>query len=100
MHGKKPSYKLAILTKLLRLYKQLNRAGDYKLSQFLNKEFGMSGEEIDAILMFRNSQIDTLRRSTSFASLRTCPQDDISCNLRKARDLIFIMQGETRFFIP
>ena len=58
LHGKKPSYKLAILTKLLRLYKQLNRASNYKLSQFLNKEFGMSGEEIDAILTFRNSKSD------------------------------------------
>ena len=58
MHGKKPSYKLAILTKLLRLYKKLNRASNYKLSQFLNKEFGMSGEEIDAILTFRNSKSD------------------------------------------
>ncbi|MBI2471721.1 MAG: fructose-bisphosphatase class II, partial [Planctomycetes bacterium] len=55
LHGKRPSYKLAILIKLLRLYKQLNRASNYKLSQFLNKEFGMSGEEIDAILTFRNS---------------------------------------------
>ncbi|MBI2557345.1 MAG: hypothetical protein HYW13_08075, partial [Planctomycetes bacterium] len=58
LHGKKPSYKLAILTKLLRLYKKLNRASNYKLSQFLNKEFGMSGEEIDAILTFRNSKSD------------------------------------------
>ena len=64
MHGKRPSYKLAILIKLLRLYKQLNRASDYKLSQFLNKEFGLSGEEIDAILTFRNSKIEILRRST------------------------------------
>src|SRR3989339_274924 len=58
LHGKKPSYKLAILTKLLRLYKKLNQASNYKLSQFLNKEFGMSGEEIDAILTFRNSKSD------------------------------------------
>ena len=57
LHGKRPSYKLAILIKLLRLYKQLNRASDYKLSQFLNKEFGLSGEEIDAILTFRNSKL-------------------------------------------
>ena len=64
LHGKRPSYKLAILIKLLRLYKQLNRASNYKLSQFLNKEFGLDGEEIDAILTFRNSQIEILRRST------------------------------------
>ncbi|HLE88145.1 MAG TPA: fructose-bisphosphatase class II, partial [Candidatus Brocadiaceae bacterium] len=64
LHGKRPSYKLAILIKLLRLYKQLNWASDYKLSQFLNKEFGLSGEEIDAILTFRNSKIEILRRST------------------------------------
>jgi fructose-1,6-bisphosphatase/sedoheptulose 1,7-bisphosphatase-like protein/tetratricopeptide (TPR) repeat protein len=79
LHGKRPSYKLAILIKLLRLYKQLNRASDYKLSQFLNKEFGLSGEEIDAILTFRNSKIEIYRRSTSFASLRTSPQNDICC---------------------
>jgi len=64
LHGKRPSYKLAILIKLLRLYKQLNRASDYKLSQFLSKEFGLSGEEIDAILTFRNSKIEILRRTT------------------------------------
>ncbi|MEK7789134.1 MAG: tetratricopeptide repeat protein, partial [Planctomycetota bacterium] len=89
LHGKKPSYKLAILTKLLRLYKQLNRASNYKLSQFLIKEFGMSGEEIDAILMFRNSQIDILRSSTSPVSLRTCPQDDIGCNSRQSEESDF-----------
>ena len=98
LHGKKPSYKLAILTKLLRLYKQLNRAGDYKLSQFLNKEFGMSGEEIDAILMFRNSQIDTLRRSTSFASLRTCPQDDIGCNSAQSEGSDFHYAWRNKIF--
>src|SRR3989304_4157241 len=58
LHGKKISHKLAILTKLLRLYKKLNQASNYKLSQFLNKEFEMSGEEIDAILTFRNSKSD------------------------------------------
>lgn len=79
LHGKRPSYKLAILIKLLRLYKQLNRAGDYKLSQFLNKEFGLSGEEIDAILTFRNSKIEIYRHSASSASLRTSPQNDIGC---------------------
>jgi len=89
LHGKKPSYKLAILTKLLRLCKQLNRASNYKLSQFLSKEFGMSGEEIDAILMLRNSQIDILRSSTSPASLRTCPQDDIGCNSRQSEESDF-----------
>ena len=80
MHGKKPSYKLAILTKLLRLYKQLNRASDYKLSESLYKEFGLSAEEIDTILMFRNSQIEILRHSTSFSSLRTYPLNDVCCN--------------------
>ncbi|MBM2833465.1 MAG: hypothetical protein HW406_626 [Candidatus Brocadiaceae bacterium] len=79
LHGKRPSYKLAILIKLLRLYKQLNRASDYKLSQFLNKEFGLDGEEIDAILTFRNSKIEIYRRSASSASLRTSPQNDIGC---------------------
>lgn len=86
LHGKKPSYKLAILTKLLRLYKQLNRASNYKLSQFLNKEFGMNGEEIDAILMFRNSQIDVLHSSTSSASVTTCLQADIGCNSNQSKE--------------
>src|SRR3989337_3437548 len=58
LHGKRPSYKLAILIKLLRLYKKLNQASNYKLSQFLNKELGLTGEEIDAILTFRNSKSD------------------------------------------
>ena len=57
MHGKKPSYKLAILTKLLRLYKNLNRASDYKLSKFLSKEFGLSVDKIDSVLTFRNSRV-------------------------------------------
>ena len=71
LHGKKPSYKLSILTKLLRLLKELNWANDYKLSQFLNKEFGMSSGEIDAILTYRNSQIEMLRSSDSLAAART-----------------------------
>ena len=89
MHGKRPSYKLAILTKLLRLYKRLNRASDYKLSQFLNKEFGMSGEEIDTILMYRNSQIEILHRSTSLASLGTGSQSDICCNSGQSKESDF-----------
>ncbi|OHC00977.1 MAG: hypothetical protein A3G70_05590 [Planctomycetes bacterium RIFCSPLOWO2_12_FULL_39_13] len=64
LHGKKPSYKLSILTKLLRLYKNLNRASDYKLSKLLSKEFGLSVDEIDSILTFRNSRVEILRRST------------------------------------
>ncbi|HHT9126409.1 MAG TPA: fructose-bisphosphatase class II [Candidatus Brocadiia bacterium] len=55
LHGKKPSYKLAILTKLLRLYKKLNQASDDELSLFLNKEFEMSREEIDSILNYKSA---------------------------------------------
>ena len=62
LHGRRPSYKLAILTKLLRLHKELNQLSDYKLSQFLKKEFGISGDEIDTILMFRNSKDETSHR--------------------------------------
>ncbi|KKM02925.1 hypothetical protein LCGC14_1779550 [marine sediment metagenome] len=53
LHGKTPSYKLAVLIKLLRLYKKLNRANDDELSIFLNKDFRMSVEEIDIILSYR-----------------------------------------------
>jgi tetratricopeptide (TPR) repeat protein len=53
LHGKTPSYKLAVLIKLLRLYKKLNRANDDELSMLLDKEFRMSGEEIDIILSYR-----------------------------------------------
>jgi fructose-1,6-bisphosphatase/sedoheptulose 1,7-bisphosphatase-like protein len=53
LHGRTPSYKLAVLIKLLRLYKKLNRANDDELSMLLSKEFGMSGEEIGIILSYR-----------------------------------------------
>ncbi|ODS32624.1 MAG: putative fructose 1,6-bisphosphatase [Candidatus Scalindua rubra] len=53
LHGETPSYKLAVLVKLLRLYKKLNRASEDELNLFLNTEFGMSGEEIDIILNYR-----------------------------------------------
>jgi len=53
LHGKTPSYKLAVLIKLLKLYKKLNQANDDKLSMLLDKEFKMSGEEIDIILNYR-----------------------------------------------
>lgn len=56
MHGKKPSYKLAILTKLLRLQMKLNRASDEELSLFLNKEFGMRKDEIDSILNYKREK--------------------------------------------
>lgn len=55
LHGKKPSYKLAILIKLLRLYKKLNTASDGELSSFLNREFGMMGDEIDSILSYKRA---------------------------------------------
>jgi tetratricopeptide (TPR) repeat protein len=53
LHGETPSYKLAVLVKLLRLYKKLVRASDDDLNLFLNTEFGMSGEEIDIIIDYR-----------------------------------------------
>ena len=53
LHGETPSYKLAVLVKLLRLYKKLVRASDDDLKIFLNTEFGMSGEEIDIIIDYR-----------------------------------------------
>ena len=53
LHGKRPSYKLAILVKLLRLQRKLNRAGDDELSLFLCKEFGMAEAETEHILSYR-----------------------------------------------
>ncbi|MFN3533310.1 MAG: fructose-bisphosphatase class II [Candidatus Brocadia sp.] len=55
LHGKSPSYKLAILIKLLRLYKKLNTASNDELSLFLNREFGIMGDEIDCILNYKRS---------------------------------------------
>ncbi|NUO09946.1 MAG: fructose-bisphosphatase class II [Candidatus Brocadia sp.] len=55
LHGKKPSYKLAILIKLLRLYKKLNTASDDELSLFLNDEFDVTGEETDALLHYKRT---------------------------------------------
>ncbi|MCF6158586.1 MAG: fructose-bisphosphatase class II [wastewater metagenome] len=56
LHGKKPSYKLAILTKLLELQKKLNRESDEELSLFLKKEFGMVNEEIESILNYKKEK--------------------------------------------
>ncbi len=53
LHGEKPSYKLAVLIKLLRLYRKLNRANETELSAFLQKEFGIKEEEIHLILDYR-----------------------------------------------
>lgn len=53
LHGRTPSYKLAVLVKLLRLYKKLNLANDEELSMFLDTEFGISGEEIEVIMDYR-----------------------------------------------
>ncbi|MFQ5963365.1 MAG: fructose-bisphosphatase class II [Candidatus Scalinduaceae bacterium] len=53
LHGETPSCKLAILIKLLKLYKKLNRDNDSELSIFLNKEFKMNKDEIDIILSYR-----------------------------------------------
>ncbi len=53
LHGETPSYKLAVLVKLLRLYKKLVLGSDDDLSLFLNTEFGMSGEETDIIINYR-----------------------------------------------
>ena len=53
LHGETPSYKLAVLVKLLILYKKLVQAGDDDLKLFLNTEFGISEEEIDIIIDYR-----------------------------------------------
>jgi fructose-1,6-bisphosphatase/sedoheptulose 1,7-bisphosphatase-like protein len=50
LHGETPSYKLAVLIKLLKLYKILNQASDEELSLFLNTEFGISKEEIGIVI--------------------------------------------------
>jgi tetratricopeptide (TPR) repeat protein len=55
MHGETPSYKLAVLIKLLRLYKNLNQAGDEELSLFLNAEFGISKDEIGIVMNYRRT---------------------------------------------
>ncbi len=55
LHGETPSYKLAVLIKLLRLYKKLNQAGDEELSLFLNAEFGISKEEIGIVMNYRRT---------------------------------------------
>ncbi len=52
LHGETPSYKLAVLIKLLRLYKILNHASDEELTLFLNTEFGIK-EEIGIIINYR-----------------------------------------------
>ena len=49
LHGETPSYKLAVLIKLLKLYKILNQVSDEELSLFLNTEFGINKEEIGTI---------------------------------------------------
>ncbi|MGQ3685796.1 MAG: fructose-bisphosphatase class II [Candidatus Loosdrechtia sp.] len=56
LHGEKPSYKLAILTKLLWLQERLSRANDEELSLFLIKEFGIRKDEIDSILNYRKEK--------------------------------------------
>jgi len=53
LHGETPSYKLAVLVKLLRLYKKMALASDDDLNSYLNTEFGLSGEEIDLIIDYR-----------------------------------------------
>ncbi len=53
LHGETPSYKLAVLIKLLKLYKILNQVSDEELSLFLNTEFGISKEEIGIIINYR-----------------------------------------------
>ncbi|MGR3293078.1 MAG: fructose-bisphosphatase class II [Candidatus Scalindua sp.] len=53
LHGETPSYKLAVLIKLLKLYKILNQACDEELSLFLNTEFGINKEEIGIVTNYR-----------------------------------------------
>ncbi|KKO19261.1 MAG: hypothetical protein DCC43_10605 [Candidatus Brocadia sp.] len=56
LHGKRPSYKLVILIRLLRLYKKLNRAREDEISLFLKREFKMTEDEIACILRYKNEQ--------------------------------------------
>ncbi|MCP4266825.1 MAG: fructose-bisphosphatase class II [Candidatus Brocadiaceae bacterium] len=53
LHGETPSYKLAILIKLLRLYKKLNTTGDDDLRLFLTAEFCVNTEDIDIVMEYR-----------------------------------------------
>ena len=53
LHGETPSYKLAVLIKLLKLYKILNQLSDEELSLFLNTEFGINKEEIGIVVDYR-----------------------------------------------
>ncbi len=53
LHGETPSYKLAVLIKLLRLYKKLNMTGDDDLRLFLNAEFCINREDIDIVMDYR-----------------------------------------------
>lgn len=50
LHSSPPSYQMAILLKLLKLYNKLNHAHDDELIIFLDKEFKMSRMEINIIL--------------------------------------------------
>ncbi|MCP4252283.1 MAG: fructose-bisphosphatase class II, partial [Candidatus Scalindua sp.] len=53
LHGETPSYKLAVLIKLLKLYKILNQVSDEELSLLLNTEFGINKEEVTIIADYR-----------------------------------------------
>ncbi len=53
LHGGTPSYKLAILIKLLRLYKKLNMAGVDDLRIFMTAEFCINSEDIDLIINYK-----------------------------------------------
>ncbi|MFO0792499.1 MAG: fructose-bisphosphatase class II [Candidatus Brocadiaceae bacterium] len=53
LHGQKPSYKLAVLGKLLQLRKMLHHATDDDMSLFLQKEFELSEESIKVVLHAR-----------------------------------------------
>jgi tetratricopeptide (TPR) repeat protein len=53
LHGETPSYKLAVLIKLLKLHKILNQVSDDELSLFLNTEFGISKEEVGIVTNYR-----------------------------------------------
>jgi len=54
LHGERPSYKLAMLTKLLQLFKKLNYADDEDLSLFLGREFRIKQDEIESIIQYKS----------------------------------------------
>ncbi len=56
LHRERPSFKMAVLVKLLKLYNKLNYAQDDEIIIFLNSEFEISAKEIDIIINARREK--------------------------------------------